>query len=496
MTFEADNFLLVASVLLIVSIVISKTGSRVGIPTLLLFIVVGMFAGSEGIGGIYFDDPKLTQFIGVVALNFILFSGGLETQWTGIKPVLWRGVVLSTVGVLLTALSIGLFVFWISDFSLLEGLLLGAIVSSTDAAAVFSILRSKNIGLKRNLRPTLELESGSNDPMAYFLTISLTYLVVNGETSSLQLIWMFIKQMVLGAGVGILMGYLNIRIINQIKLQAEGLYPVLVLALMFFTFSFTDIIGGNGFLAIYISAIILGNTQFIHKKSLLRFYDGQAWLMQILLFLTLGLLVFPSRILPLIGLGLLISLFLILVARPVSVFLSLSPFKMQIREKLFISWVGLRGAVPIVFATYPLIAGVDKAGTIFNLVFFISTTSVILQGTTLPIVAKWLRLIVPEKAKRKFAIDIELSDESKNALLEIDLSADSTAINRKIVELALPKNALIVLINRNGKYITPGGNTRLEQGDRLIITGDNEEAIEKTLSVLNVSKVNESDAPE
>jgi potassium/hydrogen antiporter len=494
MTFEADNFLLVASVLLFVSIVISKTGSRVGIPTLLLFIVVGMFAGSEGIGGIYFDDPKITQFIGVVALNFILFSGGLETQWTSIKPVLWRGIALSTVGVLLTALSIGLFVFWISDFSLLEGLLLGAIVSSTDAAAVFSILRSKNIGLKRNLRPTLELESGSNDPMAYFLTISLTYLVVNGDASSLQMIWMFIKQMMLGAGVGILMGFLNIRIINRIKLQAEGLYPVLVLALMFFTFSFTDIIGGNGFLAIYISAIILGNTQFIHKKSLIRFYDGQAWLMQILLFLTLGLLVFPSQILPLIGFGLLISLFLILIARPLSVFLSLSPFNMKIREKLFISWVGLRGAVPIVFATYPLIAGVDKAGTIFNLVFFISTTSVILQGTTLPIVAKWLRLMVPEKAKRKFAIDIELSDESKNALLEIDLSADSTAINRKIVELALPKNALIVLINRNGKYITPSGSTRLEQGDRLIITGDNEEAIEKTLSVLNVSKVNEPDA--
>ncbi|HEX8378716.1 MAG TPA: TrkA C-terminal domain-containing protein [Pedobacter sp.] len=218
--------------------------------------------------------------------------------------------------------------------------------------------------------------------------------------------------------------------------------------------------------------------------------------MQILLFLTLGLLVFPSRILPLIGLGLLISLFLILIARPLSVFISLSPFNMKVREKLFISWVGLRGAVPIVFATYPLIAGVDKAGTIFNLVFFISTTSVILQGTTLPIVAKWLRLIVPEKTKRKFAIDIELSDESKNALLEIDLSADSTAINRKIVELALPKNALIVLINRKGKYITPTGNTRLEQGDRLILTGDNEEAIEKTLSALNVSKVNKLDALE
>ncbi|MES2874453.1 MAG: potassium/proton antiporter [Bacteroidota bacterium] len=496
MTFEADNFLLVASILLLASIVISKTGSRVGIPTLLLFIFVGMFAGSEGIGGIQFDDPKLTQFIGVVALNFILFSGGLETQWTSIKPVLWRGVALSTVGVLLTALSIGLFVFWITDFSLLEGLLLGAIVSSTDAAAVFSILRSKNIGLKRNLRPTLELESGSNDPMAYFLTISLTFLIVSGDASWFDLIWMFVKQMALGAIVGIAMGYINIRIINRIKLQAEGLYPVLVMALMFFTFAFTDIIGGNGFLAIYISAIILGNSKFIHKKSLIRFYDGQAWLMQILIFLTLGLLVFPSRILPLMGIGLLISLFLILIARPLSVFLSLSPFNMKIREKIFISWVGLRGAVPIVFATYPLIAGVDKAGTIFNLVFFISTTSVLLQGTTLPIVAKWLRLIVPEKAKRKFAIDIELSDESKNALLEIELSSESSAINRKIVELPLPKNVLIVLINRDGKYITPSGSTRLEQADRLIITGDNDEAIEKTLAVLNVSKVNELDTLE
>ncbi|HEX8377792.1 MAG TPA: cation:proton antiporter, partial [Pedobacter sp.] len=259
MTFEADNFLLVASILLFASIVISKTGSRIGIPTLLLFIVVGMSAGSEGIGGIYFDDPKLTQFIGVVALNFILFSGGLETQWTSIKPVLWRGIALSTLGVLLTAVSIGLFVFWISDFSLLEGLLLGAIVSSTDAAAVFSILRSKNIGLKRNLRPTLEFESGSNDPMAYFLTISLTYLVVNSNASVFELTWMFVRQMILGAGIGVLMGFLNIRIINTIKLQAEGLYPVLVLALMFFTFAFTDILGGNGFLSIYVSAIILGN---------------------------------------------------------------------------------------------------------------------------------------------------------------------------------------------------------------------------------------------
>jgi potassium/hydrogen antiporter len=333
MTFHADNILLLGSILLMMSIFISKTGSRFGIPTLLLFIAVGMFAGSEGVGGIYFDDPKLTQFIGIIALNFILFSGGLETQWTSVKPVLKRGLMLSTVGVLLTALSVGLFTFWITDFSLTEGLLLGAIVSSTDAAAVFSILRSKNIGLKRNLRPTLELESGSNDPMAYFLTISLTYLVANSETSFMELVWMFIKQMTLGAAVGIGVGYLSIRIINRITLQAEGLYPVLVLALMFFTFSFADIVGGNGFLAIYIAAIILGNSQFVHKKSLIRFYDGQAWLMQILLFLTLGLLVFPSRILPLLGWGFLISFFLIIVARPISVFISLFPFAMNVREK-------------------------------------------------------------------------------------------------------------------------------------------------------------------
>ena len=372
-----------------------------------------MFKGSEGVGKIYFDNPVTAQFIGILALNFILFSGGLDTKWSYIKPVLARGILLSTLGVFLTTAAVGVFIWQITKFSLLEGLLLGAIVSSTDAAAVFSILRAKSVGLKTNIRPTLELESGSNDPMAYFLTVTLTSLVVNQDQSLLSLIPFFIKQFIFGAAVGLGMGKLSVLIINKIRLDFEGLYPVLVIALMGFTFSFTDSIGGNGFLAIYLAAVYIGNHDIIHKKSILRFFDGFAWLMQIVLFLTLGLLVFPKQIIPIIGIGLLISLFMIFVARPISVYACLSFFGLKNREKLFISWVGLRGAVPIVFATYPLIAGVERANMIFNIVFFISVTSVLLQGTTLPLMAKWLHVSVPEKAKRRTPLDIELSDNVK-----------------------------------------------------------------------------------
>ncbi|HNV30385.1 MAG TPA: potassium/proton antiporter, partial [Cyclobacteriaceae bacterium] len=359
MTPSVENILLLGSILLFISIIASKTSFRLGIPTLILFLLVGMLAGSDGPGGIYFNDPKIAQFLGVVALTFILFSGGLDTKWESVKPVVRQGLSLSTVGVLITAILVGVFTSYVLDRSLLEGLLLGAIVSSTDAAAVFSILRSKNVGLKGNLRPTLEFESGSNDPMAYFLTISMIYLVTNPEASALSLIPKFLKGMVIGGICGFLMGRAMIWLVNKIKLDVAGLYPVLVLSLVFFTFSFTDFIGGNGFLAIYISAIILGSNNFIHKKSLIRFYDGMAWLMQIIMFLTLGLLVFPSKLVPILIPGILISVFLILIARPIAVFISLSFAKgLNIRKKLFLSWVGLRGAAPIVFATYPMLAGI------------------------------------------------------------------------------------------------------------------------------------------
>src|SRR5690606_34099878 len=374
MVLTIENVLLIGSLLLFISLIAGKTSYEFGIPTLILFLFIGMLAGSEGLAGIQFDDPATAQFIGIVCLNFILFSGGLDTSWKAIKPVLGQGVSLSLLGVFFTAISLGTFVWVITDFTIYEALLLGAIVSSTDAAAVFSMLRSKSLALKSSLRPTLELESGSNDPMAYFLTIAFLGLVMNPELSLLSIVPLFLQQILIGVAAGFFFGKVSKMVINKIGLDFEGLYPVLAIAMMFVSFSATDAIGGNGFLAVYLAGVYLGNQDFIHKKTILRFFDGTAWLMQIVLFLTLGLLVSPSDILPVIGLGMLISAFLIIVARPLGVWLSLSPFKMKKRRRWYISWVGLRGAVPIVFATYPLLAGIEKAHMIFNIVFFISLT--------------------------------------------------------------------------------------------------------------------------
>lgn len=478
MNITTENILLIGSALLFISILAGKTSYRVGLPTLILFLAVGMLAGSEGIGGIYFNDPKTAQFIGIVSLNFILFSGGLETNWKTIKPVFWQGISLSTLGVLITATSLGIFVWSITDFSIYEGLLLGAIVSSTDAAAVFSILRSKNIALKTNIRPTLELESGSNDPMAYFLTIAFLGLAINQDQSIWTVVPMFLKQIALGALLGFLFGKAGKFVINRINIDFEGLYPVLAIALMFFTFSATDVLGGNGFLAVYLCAVYLGNQDLIHKKTIMRMFDGLAWLMQIALFLTLGLLVYPSHIPPILGIGILISLFLIFIARPVSVFLSLMFFKMKFRRRWYISWVGLRGAVPIVFATYPLLAGIDKADIIFNIVFFVSATSVLIQGTTLSVVAKWLHVALPQKVKRKTPVDLFLADSAKSALEEIHLQQGNPSIGKKIVDLHFPKNAIIAMIKRNGKYITPNGATVLESGDSLVVLAENKDGLE------------------
>ncbi len=479
MNVTTENILLLGSVLLFISIIASKTSFKLGIPTLVLFLAIGMLAGSDGPGGIYFNDPKMAQFLGAVALAFILFSGGLDTKMESIRPVLKTGISMATIGVLITAVSLGTFSAYILNISWKEGMLIGAIVSSTDAAAVFSILRSRSVGLKGVLRPLLEFESGSNDPMAYFLTIGFIYLVQEPEASIASLIPKFLINMTVGAVCGFAFGKAMIWIVNKIHLEFEGLYPVLVLSLLVFTFSFTEQIGGNGYLAIYISAIILGNSNFIHKKSLIKFYDGQAWLMQIVMFVTLGLLVFPSQIIPVLGPAVLISLFLIFFARPLSVFVSLSFAKgINFRKKLFISWVGLRGAVPIVFATYPLLAGVAYANTIFHIVFFISATSILLQGTTIPLVAKWLKVSVPEKLKRKFPIDIELKENTKSELMELDIPEHSPAVNKEIVQLKLPKTSHIVIIHRGDKYVTPSGDTRILSGDHLLVMADSKETVE------------------
>jgi cell volume regulation protein A len=488
MNLTIENILLVGSLLLLISIFAGKTSYKFGVPTLLLFLAIGMLAGSEGIGGIRFNDPNLAQFIGIVSLNFILFSGGLDTNWSSVKPILREGILLSTLGVLLTATSLGTFVWLVTDFTIYESLLLGSIVSSTDAAAVFSILRSKSLALK-NLRPTLELESGSNDPMAYVLTIVFLTLVINQDQSFISIISLFLQQMILGGIAGFAFGILSKFIINKIKLDFEGLYPVLVIALMFITFSATNFVGGNGFLAIYICAVYLGNQNLIHKKTILKMFDGLAWLMEIVLFLTLGLLVFPTQIIPYLGIGLLISLFLIVVARPIGVLLSLMFFKMKLRRRFYISWVGLRGAVPIVFATYPLLAGIDKANMIFNIVFFISVTSVLIQGTTLFIVAKWLNVALPENAKKLTTTDLLLAENPKAEMKEILISSDCFVVNMKIVELGFPKNAIIAMIKRDGSYITPSGSTKIKAQDTLIVLADSPDIFDEVHKTLKTQKI-------
>lgn len=486
MTLTTENILLIGSILLFLSLFAGKTSSRFGVPVLLLFITIGMLAGSDGIGGIYFDNPKTAQFIGIVALNFILFSGGLDTDWHAVRPVLWQGITLSTLGVMLTASLVGVFVWAVTDFTIYEGLLLGSIVSSTDSAAVFSILRSKNLALKGNLRPTLELESGSNDPMAYILTIVFTGLVVNQNASVWGIVPMFLQQLLIGAALGFVFGKLGTSVINRIKLDYEGLYIVLVIAIMFFSFSATDFVGGNGFLAVYICAVYLGNQDLMHKKKILKSFDSFAWLMQIGLFLTLGLLVFPSHIVPVISIGLLVSLFLIMVARPLSVFISLIPFKAQTRTRWFISWVGLRGAVPIVFATYPLLAGAQKADMIFNIVFFISITSVLIQGTTLSTVAKWLKLTLPEKLKQRTQADIDLFDSIKSRLSEVVIPITCPVVGKQIVELGMPKTTLIAFIQRDDKYITPNGRTVLMGNDKLYLLSESKDEFESSIACLQL----------
>ena len=471
MTLSVENILLIAALLLLASILASKTSGRLGVPSLLLFMGVGMIAGSDGLHIIDIDlkDAAIAQFLGIVALAFILFSGGMDTRMQSVRPVLLRGLTLSTVGVLITAAIVGLSVPFFTNLSWKEGLLLGAIISSTDAAAVFTILRSRGMGLKGNLRQTLELESGSNDPMAYFLTIAMLALIEDPSTSPWMMVPMFLLQMGIGAAMGWGMGVLATQAINRIKLDFEGLYPVLLFAIVLLTFAATDALGGNGFLSVYIAGIVLGNDDFIHKRSLVRFYDGQAWLMQIVMFLTLGLLVNPRDILPVMGVGVGVAMVLIFVARPIAVFVSLLPFKVSFPRKVMISWVGLRGAVPIIFATYPLVAGLEQAPLIFNIVFFTVIISVVLQGTTLPVMARWLNLERPESSRPPSLYDLEISDELRGELRRLYVPPGSAAVGKNMIGLHFPLGVLTTRIERHGVHIFPSGTTRIEPEDRLTV---------------------------
>lgn len=474
-TYSIEQILVLAGGLLLVAVVASKASSRLGIPSLLVFLVLGMLAGEDGPGGIPFDDARFTQSLGVVALALILFAGGLETPWATVRGELWRGLSLATVGVVATATLTGLFAAQVLHISWLEGLLLGAIVSSTDAAAVFSVLRSRGASLKGGIRPLLELESGSNDPMAVFLTVALIRVLQEPGLSPWSLTGMFFLQMTLGLALGLVFGRVSVWLLNRIRLETEGLYPVITVAVAFLSYGVTAELGGSGFLAVYVAGIVMGREEFIHKRSLLRFHNGLAWIMQIVMFLTLGLLVFPSRLPQIALVSLLIAVFLVFVARPVSVFLGLAFARTSMREKWMISWVGLRGAVPIILATFPQIAGVPDAHLFFDVVFFTVLTSVLLQGTTLAHVARWLKVDLPMPLRREPAMEFAPGVPASSEMIEVAVAPDSPAVGRQIVDLGFPHSALIVLLTRGDSYVVPRGGTVLQADDVLMVLAEKSE---------------------
>lgn len=475
MTFlTSGNILLIGSVLLFVSIAVSKTSARFGVPTLLLFLFVGMLFGTDGFG-IQFDDMRGAQFVGMIALCIILFSGGMDTKFAEIKPVLGPGLVLSTVGVLLTALFTGVFVWWLSGmswssvgFALLPSLLLAATMSSTDSASVFAILRSQNINLKHNLRPMLELESGSNDPMAYMLTIVLIQFIGGDVSGAGSILLTFGQQFVFGGAIGYGVGKLAVYIINKLNLDNKSLYSVFMLAVAFFTFAFTDLFKGNGYLAVYIAGMIIGNSKIANRKEVSTFFDGLTWLFQIVMFILLGLLVNPKEMLAVAPVALLIGAFMIFVGRPLSVFLSLLPFRwLTGRSRLYISWVGLRGAVPIIFATYPVVAEIPGADQIFNIVFFITLVSLIFQGMTIAKVARMLHLDLPEE-KTGNEFGIELPDEIDSQLMDQTLTAEMLENGNRLMDMNIPKGTLVMIIKRGERFIVPNGQLELKVGDKLL----------------------------
>lgn len=480
------------SVLLLLAILASKASGRVGVPALAAFLLLGMLAGSDGLGGIEFDNPWLTQLVGTVALSYILFAGGLDTRWQVVRPVTLPAIALSTVGVALTTLLVGGFAIFALDFSPLEGFLLGAIVSSTDAAAVFSILRSRDTRLRGSLEPLLETESGSNDPMAIFLTIGLVRLLSDPGLGAFSLVPFFLAQFGIGGLAGFLFGKLGIWLVNALKLREDGLYSVLTTTLVIFIYGVTALLGGNGFLAVYLAGIVMGNGVFVHRRSLTRYHDGLAWLMQIAMFLVLGLQVFPSELPEIASGGLLVAVFLTFAARPLSVFLTLQPFAFNLREKLMVSWVGLRGAAPIVLATFPLLAGLEQSSTLFHIVFFVVLLSVLVQGSSIPFAARLLKVCDPEPPGDAGNLPEMFLDKYKGELVEMRVRAGSFACGKRILEIGLPDSVLLVLIQRSEDLFLPRGDMMLLEGDRVLVASDLAGiAVVRSLFEQNVPKVSE-----
>ncbi len=461
--------MLLAGVLLLLGIASSKFSARLGVPVLVLFLSVGMLAGSEGLGRIPFEDYALANNIGSVALALILFDGGLRTPLQAVRRVWKPALALSTVGVLLTSLIAGLAAAWVLKLPLLQGLLVGSIVGSTDAAAVFSMLRSSGLRLPERLTATLEVESGANDPMAIFLTLGLIGVITGSADSPLALLWLFLGQFGVGTIAGLLVGRLATAAVNRINLDTPGLYPLLALAFALVAFGAAAVLGGSGFLAVYIAGIVLGSSSIVFRRGIFSFHDAIAWLGQIVLFVMLGLLSFPSRLLAVAWEGLLIALVLILVARPIAVWASVWPFRFRRRDLTFLSWVGLKGAVPITLATFPLLAGVPKSGQIFNAVFFVVVLSALSQGWSLPLVARWLHIGRPADPTPALSVEINALRQVDGEIVDYTVQPGSLVAGLPLRELALPDGVVVSLIVRGQEVVMPRGSSTLLPGDHVFV---------------------------
>lgn len=462
------NIMIICGLVLLISITSTKILYKFGVPILLIFIMLGMLFGSDGIVGIYFNDYQLTNKIATVALIFIMFFGGFGTNWSMAKPVAIPSILLSTLGVVFTAGLTGVFCFLVFKTTLLEGLLIGSIVGSTDAASVFAILRSQRLNLKGSIASMLELESGSNDPCAYMLTTIVLGIMSNSNNGNIFI--MVLSQILLGGMVAVVLAKLSIYLLRHFKFEIEGFYPIFMTAIAVLAYSLSEYLGGNGYLCVYITGIIIGNAKIPHKKSIFQFLDGISWLMQIMLFFLLGLLAFPSKIPLVIGKGILISIFMILVARPVAIFSILYWFKVPIKQQIFIAWVGIRGAASIVFAIFAETYGVSMNNDIFHIIFFIALFSVVVQGTITPKLAKKLDLIDNEESVFKTFNDYK--EDKSTSLVEFTIDEHNIIANKTIMDANIPEDILVVMIKRNGDVFVPNGSTEVLPGDILVLSGN------------------------
>ncbi|MBG5918825.1 potassium/proton antiporter [Providencia stuartii] len=464
-----EQLILLTSILILLGIFSSKLSARLGLPMLVMFLFIGMLAGEDGIGQIAFNNVNVSYAVGSLALALILFDGGLQTSVKSIRLVWKPAFTLATFGVLITAGITGLAAAYILGIPLLEGLLLGAIVGSTDAAAVFSLLRNAGIYLNERLQSTLEIESATNDPMAIFLTVGLLQLLMNQTASGTELLLLFVSQMGIGTIVGLSVGWISIKIINKIKLLATGLYPVLVAACGLLSFGLASNLQGSGFLSIFVTGVVIGNARFVFQRNTFLFHDGLAWLSQIIMFVMLGLLVNPSSLLEVWFEGLVIALVLTFIARPIAVVPVLRFFGFTREEITLVSWVGLRGSVPIILAIFPFIYGLPGANLIFDVVFFVVLISATLQGSTLPYVARKLNLMQPPPLLPAATLDITAVDQIDADLVEYTLGEDCSAVGRRLSQLALPDQTVIAMITRGKGVLPPRGSTKLFADDHLFV---------------------------